>query len=866
MATVKSTKSSASKPPASKKGSVEPLFRFATYAPTGKRQKFYMVREVAMSKASVPTKKKVADHIIVVDRSGSMSGSPLEHAKASIIKVASAAEFKSHNLRLSLISYSDYGDCTTHFSHVSVEDVMAPGSKYLKAISNIRATCMTSMAQALGAAEMLVDDNNITVISLHTDGYANDPSPQAEHNLIRTMLKTSLKMHPNLIVNTVAHGHYADSTLLMEIANSMSGSFIQANDVGAKKLYDQLHKTNKLLTGGVAAAREISAGLNDTVVFVSRSSGKILGGKGTLVVNGLSETDDAVAYVFSELSEAEYDKQTELPVLGVKKVVGSYANLRPAYAYARVALAMGRINEAKYALLGTQDAELIDQHMRSLTSTEIANFAQALEERAYLPADEIDLVPRVDTYGLPHSGPSVLDVVGILGRHTDKFSVPTSIWTNYKRMGLKKDEGTRAKGTTDAVTPLLVKTVSRNKGADLTPRNFEINNSTPNLNMLTSDDVDLYENKEGGQKIPHVGSIPMRELKTFRNVTLVGSGELRVPQLPLRIFNKSLHDLLRKAGLPLSAYNPKGVTEIDLSKMPLVAYGQDFSLPPGTFDNLMSLTIVSKMLNEMVKSGESSAYSAEQIAELKAHCISAKLYYNPPTVNHTADVKAAIAQGHVDVRPSYEVKIGTTAVTSVDKLHSGNEVLRRFFTVKDGTGAEIATPTLSMIVAGATPTLKVLSKRVKITAVDNAELPIYSAAFGLAEAAAFTNVLIRAGLSNTDATAALDAINRRGTGGLDAAWQQGSIKHALDVVDEMIESIYSQRIRPLVFYIGANGFVPDNLNSTAYGASELEAKYPDVKLDAAESANGTFFVTDTDHLISVFQTSEYFTTAAGLNA
>jgi hypothetical protein len=80
-------------------------------------------------------------------------------------------------------------------------------------------------------------------------------------------------------------------------------------------------------------------------------------------------------------------------------------------------------------------------------------------------------------------------------------------------------------------------------------------------------------------------------------------------------------------------------------------------------------------------------------------------------------------------------------------------------------------------------------------------------------------------------------------------------------VENAIEAIYD-RIRPLAFYIGATGLVPDGLDAKAYNADQFAAKYPDAKLSKAEKEEGTFFVLPNDVVITVYVKGEYFTTGA----
>jgi hypothetical protein len=74
----------------------------------------------------------------------------------------------------------------------------------------------------------------------------------------------------------------------------------------------------------------------------------------------------------------------------------------------------------------------------------------------------------------------------------------------------------------------------------------------------------------------------------------------------------------------------------------------------------------------------------------------------------------------------------------------------------------------------------------------------------------------------------------------------------------MIESFYD-RIRPLAFYIGATGLVPDSLNAKAFTSDAFATQYTDAKLSKAEKEDGTFFVLPNGLVVTVFVKAEYFT-------
>ena len=70
------------------------------------------------------------------------------------------------------------------------------------------------------------------------------------------------------------------------------------------------------------------------------------------------------------------------------------------------------------------------------------------------------------------------------------------------------------------------------------------------------------------------------------------------------------------------------------------------------------------------------------------------------------------------------------------------------------------------------------------------------------------------------------------------------------------ENVYREKISPLVFYIGATGLLPDEMNAPAMTADEISSKYPDLQFSKSEQ-EGTFFVVG-DTIISVYAENEYY--------
>lgn len=90
-----------------------------------------------------------------------------------------------------------------------------------------------------------------------------------------------------------------------------------------------------------------------------------------------------------------------------------------------------------------------------------------------------------------------------------------------------------------------------------------------------------------------------------------------------------------------------------------------------------------------------------------------------------------------------------------------------------------------------------------------------------------------------------------------------SITKVAKAIDKHIDAIYSEVVRPLVFYIGSTGLVPDGLPVLTMTADQLVTKYPKLTPGKAEK-EGTFFALPNDVIIGVYTKQEYFSTPAGV--
>lgn len=458
------------------------------------------------------------------------------------------------------------------------------------------------------------------------------------------------------------------------MANNVSGNCVKAGSI--KEVYDTLYNTEKLLDGKIAPALEEPLSPEyDYQVFVSHSGNKLLGAAGPLRIRGLRPEDDGVFYKYRKVEKKEYDADKKVPVEQTSEAV---------LAFARAELSNGNLNTAKYAVASTFDATLLNQHARALTNLQVAALALDLDAVLFQPAilQEHDVRTEVPV----NTRIPLLTLVGILGEHRDGFLVNMKkLQQDYVRRGLKRIQGSRDENG-NLVKPWL-KTENVDDSDYAKVSSFDINRNTANLNMLVPRRVRLVT-VEGGKPINEVAGIPLTDLTTFNNYTLVGDGELNVKSLAIRVNQKPLYDKLAEAGVleldgkPAAKFDPKAEYTLKLDDLPLVPPFTGKVELDGLFEQLAELKVLSSILGAYLKE-ESATFTPEQVEELKKHYLSKSLFINFPTTTEYTDLEQALADGSVDTRVSYKVDLGNRTILSVGKLHSANKFLERLYEMVD---------------------------------------------------------------------------------------------------------------------------------------------------------------------------------------
>jgi hypothetical protein len=798
---------------------------------------FYLVDRITLPEPTL--QKEVAHHIYVVDVSGSMYG-VIKDTASMIEKVMTIEEFSDETQFVSLISYSSKGDVTLHFSRVPVAEVLKPGSRYVEAIRSLRAQAMTCASQAFAMALDLVG-TDMTAISLHTDGFFNDPSPIAETRSFDALIERA-KPIKNLMVNTIAYGS-ADYVAMSRISNALSGKCVKATTI--KDVYAALHDTQALLAGRLCPVVFLEKGDADYQMSLNVSQRKVNGTTADLTVRGNRAGESLEVFRFRKVTEEVYNASK-----------GPLASLMLTYAFARAKLAEGKLNEAKFALCSTKNLTLLKKHAKALTNAQLTAMALELEISMFVP--EANLGYEYATKpGLPNAdGVTLLELFELLNEHKSLFTVDfNAMMKGYHRKSMKKVAGTWSHedlvNPTDAdieaatFTPCAMEISPTDDASRVSTKGFKMNNAEATVNILVERPAKLLKKNEKGEKVEihSVAGLTLdKKIYKYNNLTIISNGDVNINTLPLRIEKRMLHaELVKKGVFPAdSVFDPKALYEIPLSEFPVVPYDQKFSDIPadlvirmGRRRSLISLcdVLLKIRLASPINTGSGSGGSgsgeivgtgliASQEAELWENFLSTKLNFEPPMRVPYTNKKKAVAQGLIDSRPKYTIDVGDKDLLSIRKLLSANAFFERRFSVTSSKDGVLVKPKIEdLFIEGNTPNVKPDGK-MKMGASDKLLFSLYEG-FVMGKLDAALEILAGLGIPKGVGTKFLSEKKD-----LDALQQATlGVQHLLEAAQE---KDYATWIRPLAFYMGSSGLVPDGWNVQVLDANGLKAKFKDV--------------------------------------
>ncbi|MGB7444758.1 MAG: hypothetical protein WA919_27130 [Coleofasciculaceae cyanobacterium] len=588
----------------------------------------------------------------------------------------------------------------------------------------------------------------------------------------------------------------------------------------------------------------------DYQIFLSNTNRQVIAVSDAVQFQSIQTRDDGIFYQYKLLSKELYNQLTNVPIVQSDQSV---------LAFARAKLAEGDLNTAKYALLSSLDATLINKYTKALTRSEIADFAKELEQSIF--QSSLFLSHKFLSEIKANKKITLLSLLRLLEQHKNSIIINLKhLRENYQRKSLKRIEGKRDEAG-ELIKPAL-KVEEVDSSEYLQMGSLTVNHNTATINLLLTKQVRLVQIKDSTQ-LNEVASLLVNELENFKNYTLVWDGKLAVNSLKIKISSKKVFDLLKtkgvleQAGLPPEEFDFRTEYELRLNNLPTVAWNQSFHSINGVFDKLAQIKILSSIIAAQLKD-QSAIYIPEQLEELESKYLSKNLYINFPTTTEYSNLEEAIASGAVDCQISHKINIGNLEILNLSKLYSANKFLNRLYEAynKD-TGEKLEKLTFDItleqnLIFGH----KNLSSRLKITKVDELMRQIFDNFLGIEN-----NGTVRAILSKVGAENLLEL--------LEAKWR-GEEVNLEELIVELVrantrlkkyaDQIYAEKVSPLVFYIGSTGLIPEELDGKAETAEEIGSRYSDLQFSKHER-EGIFFAVG-ESIISVYPDKQYYSTKA----
>ncbi|MBH8575542.1 hypothetical protein I8752_21520 [Nostocaceae cyanobacterium CENA369] len=451
---------------------------------------------------------------------------------------------------------------------------------------------------------------------------------------------------------------------------------------------------------------------------------------------------------------------------------------------------------------------------------------------------------------------SLLELIKIFTEYRNYIIVNIKhLQENYHRTSIKRLKGVRDENG-ELIQPWL-RTENIDKAEYVGMGDFKFNRNNATINMLVRRKIKLVK-LEDKTPILEVAGLLVNDLNSFNNYTIVSDGKINVKSLQVKISSKKLFELLKaKSVLEAEQFDFRSEHIIELDKLPLVPINACYSSIDGLFQQLAEIKVLSSILSACLK-GRSDVFVRSQIDELQNYYLSKNIYTNFPTTNEYINLQEAIANGTIDSRVSYKIDIGSKEILNLGKLPVANKFLDRMYRVYDKeTGKIFTKPRFEM---GFNDNIafrhKLLSSRFKITKVDELMKSIFDDFLGLEENGIVTSILAKVG-----AESLMQVLQDKHSGKYVGKEEiVAALTAANSKLEQYVETIYREKISPLVFYIGATGNLPDEIAVSAIAAQELAAKYPNLQFSQDER-EGRFFEVG-DSIISVYAQTEYYSKIA----
>ncbi|MCC5655930.1 hypothetical protein LC608_02795 [Nostoc sp. XA010] len=447
---------------------------------------------------------------------------------------------------------------------------------------------------------------------------------------------------------------------------------------------------------------------------------------------------------------------------------------------------------------------------------------------------------------------SLVELIQIFAQYRNNIIVNIKhLQEHYQRTGIKRVKGVRNENG-ELLQPWL-RTENIDNAEYVGMGEFQFNRNTATINMLIKRKVKLAKFEDQTPTI-EVAGLLVNDLNSFNNYTIVSDGKINVKSLQVKISSKKAFDLLKEKGvLDAEDFDFRFEYTIQLDNLPLVAANSHYSSIDGLFNELAEIKVLTSIISAHLKK-ESDVFVAGQLDEFKKHYLSKNIYINFPTTNEYTDIHEALANGTLEAKLSYKIDIGSQDILNLSKLPSANKFLSKMYRIYDKeTGEIIIKPSFEMAFNNNLAVRhRLLSSRTKITKVDDFMKPIFDDFLGLEQ-----NGIVGAILKKVGADSLAQLLQHK------QADKQISKEEIIAVLmaantklEEYVANIYQDKISPLVFYIGCNGVLPEEMNVKPMTAEETAAKYPNLQFSKDEQ-EGTFFAVG-DSIISIYAKTEYY--------
>ncbi len=200
------------------------------------------------------TPRTPTDFVVVLDRSGSMSGQKIEHARAAVRELISQL---AGDDRFALVTYSSGSEVTIPLATATANN----RRHWRSVVAGIRPGGGTNMSSGLEAATLTAGtrEGRAGRLILISDGLANEGDPTVGGLSHRATLAAGKE----LVVSTVGVGADFNEFLLSAVADAGTGNYYYLDDVErlAQVFADEFEATRETVATAVTVAIEPGAGV-----------------------------------------------------------------------------------------------------------------------------------------------------------------------------------------------------------------------------------------------------------------------------------------------------------------------------------------------------------------------------------------------------------------------------------------------------------------------------------------------------------------------------------------------------------------------------------------------------------------------------